>query len=210
MTRAGRGEPHASPQFPPLFLFLYHPPLNFPFHYPLQIPLNHTENLLTFSSSEQSPLDQLADFLLLIFSLRRLQTCPAQGALPALCVGTPQLEGSGARAGLLSGVPGSCPDPSGSPLSPKPPLGSRMGLSPQLHTGRAAFCVPLLFPTLSLARKRRGDKEKGCTWASMLKPGETPSRQEPPGLPAPDLCSRGDVSQPLSLSELPHLQSHPP
>lgn len=57
-----------------------------------------------------------------------------------------------------------------------------MGLAPQLCTDRAAFCVPCLFPTLSLGKKRRGDKEKACARESMIKPGETP-------LQAGDACA---------------------
>lgn len=130
-----------------------------PFHYPLQIPLNHTENLfLTFSSSEQSPLDQLADFLLLIFSLRRLQTCPAWGVLPALYAGTPQLEGS-RQGGLLSGALGHALTPQGllCPQAPSPGAGWALASTTQAELLSAS---PSLFPHLSLGRKRRGDKEK--------------------------------------------------
>lgn len=98
VTRAGGGSPTPALTPSPLFLFLYSSTSTSPFT-TLQIPLNHTENLLTFSSSEQSP-DQLADFLLLIFSSEGYRPARRGGAA-GLYAGTPQLEGSGARVGLL-------------------------------------------------------------------------------------------------------------
>ena len=112
------GEAPGQPSSPPLFLFPPSP-LNFPFHYsrrpPPQIPLNHTENLLIFSSSEQSPLDQLAICLRCWFS-------PSEGCRPA---SGPLLQDSTAGGlreqgrGLLSVVLGSCADPLGHEPTPQ-------------------------------------------------------------------------------------------
>ena len=85
-----------------------------------------------------------------------------------------------------------------------------MGLTPQLYTSRAAFCVLLLLPTLSLEKGRKGKRMLTGKHDQTRK--RCPSRQEKPVLPAPPHLSSqwGDANQPLSLSELPHLQSHPP
>ena len=107
----------------------YNPPLNFPFHYPhrpLQIPLNHTENLLLFSLIRAVPSRPISDLrLLLIFSLRRLQTCPVRGVLLALCAGTSQLESSEGRGkdGSLGSL-GQALTPQGLLCPPRPLSGA--------------------------------------------------------------------------------------
>ena len=58
-----------------------------------------------------------------------------------------------------------------------------MGLAPQLYTSRAAFCVPLLLPTLSLEKGRKGKRRLTGKHDQTRK--RWPSRQETPVLPAP-------------------------
>ena len=193
-------EAPGQPSSPPLFLFPPSP-LNFPFHYSRRPPPPNSfkphGKLVDFFFIRAVPSRPISDLpSLLIFSLRRLQTClrPSAPGLHSWRAQRARARTALCGPWVLRRPPGSCANPSGSPLPPNPPLRSRMGLAPQLCRQSCFLC------SLPVPQPEPREEEKGRQGKSMRTGKHDQTRRDaPPGrrrlcYPLPHLSSQGGMS----------------